>query len=160
MGAGGSLIEPDGPPGMGPFHLRDGDKGVLGNNTTRWVIPVGAAWQSPKPSEPIEQQSMRASILRGQHIFHFRTFSDLAIPCTSTRSAWAIPLKRTCSTCHGMHMTGMDHGERLDGHRHDEPALGKEAPRNPWQTEDELMPLFKITCSRSTLPHPYLGRVI
>ena len=36
----------------------------------------------------------------------------------------------------------------------------KEAPRNPWQTEDELMPLFKITCSRSVQPHPYYGRVI
>jgi len=159
MGAGGSLIEPDGPPGMGPFNLRDGAKGVLGNNTTRWVIPVGDAWTSAKVGETAQQRAMRDSILRGQKIFHFRTFWIRDSMHLNTVGL-GNPTKRTCSTCHGMHMTGMDTVNGWMDIGTTNLPWAKEAPRNPWQTEDELMPLFRITCSRSAQPHPYLGRVI
>ncbi|MBO9669505.1 MAG: hypothetical protein J7485_03205 [Sphingobium sp.] len=159
MGPGGSLIEPGGPPGMGPFNLRDGDKGVLGNNTTRWVIPVGDAWKSPKPSETPQERAMRESILRGQKVFHFRTFWIRDSMHLNTVGL-GNPTKRTCSTCHGMHMTGMDTVNGWMDIGTTNLPWAKEAPRNPWQTEDELMPLFKITCSRSAQPHPFLGRVI
>ncbi|WP_427963491.1 hypothetical protein [Altererythrobacter sp.] len=158
MGPGGSLIEPDGPPGLGPYNLRDGDAGVLGNNITRWVIPMGDAWQEPKPTETAEVRAMRESILRGQKIFHFRTFWIRDSMHLNTVGL-GNPTKRTCSTCHGMHMTGLDTVNGWMDIGTTNLPWAKEAPRNPWQTEDELMPLFKITCSRSAHPHPYLGRV-
>jgi hypothetical protein len=159
MGAGGSLIEKDGPPGLGPYHLRDGEKGVLGNNTTKWVIPMGDAWQTPQPGESAAVREMRESILRGQRIFHFRTFwirDSMHLNSVGLGN----PTKRTCSTCHGMHMTGMDTTNGWMDIGTTNLPWAKEAPRNPWQTEQELMPLFKITCSRAAHPHPYLGRVI
>lgn len=159
MGPGGSLIEPDGPPGMGPYNLRDGEKGVLGNNITRWVIPMGEAWRAPKAGETAAEQAMRSSILRGQQIFHFRTFWIRDSMHLNTVGL-GNPTKRTCATCHGMHMTGMDTTNGWMDIGTTNLPWAKEAPRNPWQTEDELMPLFKITCRRSPHPHPYLGRVI
>lgn len=159
MGAGGSLIEKDGPPGMGPQNLRDGARGVLGNNTTRWVIPMGDAWQTAKPGETAEVRAMRESILRGQKIFHFRTFwirDSMHLNSVGLGN----PTKRTCATCHGMHMTGADTVNGWMDIGTTNLPWAREAPRNPWQTEDELMPLFRITCRRSMHPHPYLGRVI
>jgi cytochrome c peroxidase len=70
------------------------------------------------------------------------------------------PVKRTCATCHGMHMTGMDTANGWMDIGTTNAPWAREAPRNPWQTEDELMPLFKITCHKNVAPHPYLGRVI
>jgi hypothetical protein len=37
----GSLVEPGGPPAFGPRSLAAGEAGVLGNNTTRYVFPMG-----------------------------------------------------------------------------------------------------------------------
>jgi hypothetical protein len=159
MGKGGSLIPANGPPGLGPYNLRDGAMGVLGNNTTRWVIPMGDAWQTPAPGETADERAMRESILRGHHIFHFRTFWIRDSMHLNTVGL-GNPTKRTCATCHGMHMTGLDTANGWMDIGTTNLPWAKEAPRNPWQTEDELMPLFKITCSRSVHPHPYLGRVI
>jgi hypothetical protein len=155
----GSLIEPDGPPGFGPRNLEKGDKGVLGNNTTKWVVPVGDAWQKQKPGESDAEFAMRQSIIRGQRIFHFRTFW-IKDSMYLNNVGLGNPVKRTCATCHGMHMTAMDTANGwMDIGTTNQP-WAKEAPRNPWQTEDELMPLFKITCHKDVAPHPYLGRVI
>lgn len=159
MGSGGSLVEEDGPPGLGPYNLLRGARGVLGNNTTRWVIPMGDAWQAAKPGETAETRTMRESILRGQKIFHFRTFWIRDSMHLNTVGL-GNPTKRTCATCHGMHMTGLDTVNGWMDIGTTNLPWAKEAPRNPWQTEDELMPLFKITCRRSAHPHPYLGRVI
>ena len=159
LGPGGSLIEADGPPGLGPYNLRDGDMGVLGNNTTRWVIPMGDAWQEPKPEETPEMRAMRESILRGQKVFHFRTFWIKDSMHLNTVGL-GNPTKRTCATCHGMHMTGMDAANGWMDIGTTNLPWAKETPLNPWETEDELMPLFKVTCSRAAPPHPYMGRVI
>ena len=43
----GSLVEPDGPPAFGPRNLAAGDAGVLGNNTTRYVFPLGGQVDAP-----------------------------------------------------------------------------------------------------------------
>jgi hypothetical protein len=155
----GSLVEPDGPPGFGPRNLARGEKGVLGNNTTRWVIPVGDAWQRQKAGESGDEFAMRQSILRGQQIFHFRTFW-IKDSMYLNNVGLGNPVKRTCSTCHGMHMTGMDTANGWMDLGTTNLPWAKEAPRNPWQTEDEAMPLFRITCHRGVGPHPYLGRVI
>ena len=155
----GSLVEPDGPTGFGARNLAKGEKGVLGNNTTKWVIPVGDAWQKQKPGEGDEEFAMRQSILRGQKIFHFRTFW-IRNSMYLNNVGLGNPVKRTCSTCHGMHMTGMDTANGWMDIGTTNLPWAKEAPRNPWQTLDELMPLFKITCHKDVAPHPYLGRVI
>lgn len=155
----GSLVEPDGPSSFGPRNLAKGEKGVLGNNTTRWVFPVGDAWQARKPGESDDEFAMRQSILRGQKIFHFRTFW-IRDSMYLNNVGLGNPVKRTCATCHGMHMTGMDTANGWMDIGTTNAPWAKEAPRNPWQTEDELMPLFKITCHKDIAPHPYLGRVI
>ena len=155
----GSLVEADGPPGFGPRNLAKGEKGVLGNNTTKWVIPVGDAWQKQKPGESDDEFAMRQSILRGQKIFHFRTFW-IKDSMYLNNVGLGNPVKRTCATCHGMHMTGMDTANGWMDIGTTNLPWAKEAPRNPWQTQDELMPLFKITCHKDVAPHPYLGRVI
>jgi len=155
----GSLVEPDGPTGFGPRNLAKGEKGVLGNNTTKWVIPVGDAWQKQKPGESDAEFAMRQSILRGQKIFHFRTFW-IRNSMYLNNVGLGNPVKRTCATCHGMHMMGMDAANGWMDIGTTNAPWAKEAPRNPWQTENELMPLFKITCHKDVAPHPYLGRVI
>ncbi len=159
LNGAGSLTEPDGPPGMGPYNLSKGEKGVLGNNITKWVIPVGDAWQAKKPGESEAEFDKRQSILRGQKIFHFRTFW-IKDSMYLNNVGLGNPVKRTCATCHGMHMTGMDTANGWMDLGTTNLPWAKEAPRNPWQTEDELMPLFKITCHKDVQPHPYLGRVI
>ena len=155
----GSLVEPGGPPGFGPRNLAAGEKGVLGNNITRWVIPMGDAWQRQAAGEEDAQFALRQSIVRGQQIFHFRTFW-IRDSMHLNNVGLGNPVKRTCATCHGMHMTGMDTANGWMDIGTTNLPWAREAPRNPWQTEDELMPLFKITCRRDIAPHPYLGRVI
>jgi len=155
----GSLVEADGPSAFGPRNLAKGEKGVLGNNTTKWVFPVGDAWQKQKPGESDAEFAMRQSIIRGQKIFHFRTFW-IKDSMYLNNVGLGNPVKRTCATCHGMHMTGMDTANGWMDIGTTNAPWAKEAPRNPWQTEDELMPLFKITCHKNVAPHPYLGRVI
>ena len=69
------------------------------------------------------------------------------------------PIKRTCATCHGMHMTGMDtaNGWMDVGTTNNPWAL--EPPESPWATKRPALPLFKITCRADLPPHPFLGRV-
>jgi hypothetical protein len=155
----GSLVEPDGPPALGPRNLAKGDAGVLGNNTTRFVFPMGDAWTKPKPSEPAEQRATRASIRRGHDVFFFRTFW-IRDSMHLNNVGLGNPTKRTCGTCHGMHMTGMDTANGWMDIGTTNLPWAKETPRNPWNNNAKPeLPLFKITCKPGVLPHPYLGRV-
>jgi cytochrome c peroxidase len=70
------------------------------------------------------------------------------------------PVKRTCSTCHGMHMTGMDVANGWMDIGTTNLPWAREAPRNPWTSEKPELPLFKVTCRTDLPPHPFLGRVI
>jgi hypothetical protein len=151
----GSLVEKDGPPGFGPRNLAAGDSGVLGNNTTRWIFPMGDAWKTPQPKDTAE---MRASIRRGHDVFMFRTFWIRDSMHLNTVGL-GNPTKRTCATCHGMHMMGMDSAAGWMDIGTTNLPWAKEAPRNPWTTERPELPLFKITCKKGVPPHPYLGRV-
>ena len=154
----GSLVEPDGPPAFGPRNLAKGDAGVLGNNTTRYVFPMGDAWKTPKPGETAEQRAKREAIRRGHDVFFFRTFWIKDSMHLNTVGL-GNPTKRTCGTCHGMHMTGMDSANGWMDIGTTNLPWAKEVPLNPWNPNKPDLPLFKITCKPGVLPHPYLGRV-
>jgi hypothetical protein len=155
----GSLIEADGPPAFGPMNLAKGEEGVLGNNTTRYVFPMGDAWKVAKPGESAEQRAKREAIRRGHDVFFFRTFWIKDSMHLNTVGL-GNPTKRTCGTCHGMHMTGMDTANGWMDLGTTNLPWAKEVPENPWNTQKAEMPLFKVTCKAGVPPHPYLGRVI
>jgi len=158
----GELAAPDGPPGFGPENLAAAPAGVLGNNTTRFVFPLGTAWsEQPRGEGPAAdaQHAARESIARGHDVFMFRTFF-IRDSMHLNSVGLGNPVKRTCSTCHGMHMTGMDVANGWMDIGTTNLPWAREAPRNPWTTETPQLPLFKITCNADLPPHPFLGRVI
>ena len=148
----------DGPPGFGPRNLAAAPAGVLGNNTTRWVFPLGDAWQ-PSAGLSDAQREARAAIARGHDVFMFRTFF-IRDSMHLNSVGLGNPVKRTCSTCHGMHMTGMDVANGWMDIGTTNLPWAREAPLNPWTTEAPQLPLFKVTCNADVAPHPFLGRVI
>jgi hypothetical protein len=158
----GSLTEPDGPSGLGPEAMRRGEAGVLGNNTTRWVIPMENKWKALPRGESATQDARNAareSIQRGHDIFMFRTFwirDSMHLNSVGLGN----PTKRTCATCHGMHMTGMDTADGWMDIGTTNLPWAKEEPLNPWNAAKPEMPLFKVTCKDRVPPHPFLGRVI
>lgn len=158
----GALDEPGGPSGLGPMAMAAGSDGVLGNNTTRFVIPMQDKWaELPKGGDAAERarNAFRESVQRGHDVFFFRTFwirDSMHINTVGLGN----PIKRTCATCHGMHMTGMDtaNGWMDLGTTNHPWAL--EPPESPWAETLPELPLFKITCSDELPPHPFLGREI
>jgi cytochrome c peroxidase len=100
---------------------------------------------------------MRTSIRRGHDVFFFRTFWIKDSMHLNTVGL-GNPTKRTCGTCHGMHMTGMDTANGWMDIGTTNLPWAKETPRNPWTNERPELPLFKITCKAGVPPHPYLGR--
>ncbi|MEY2853815.1 MAG: hypothetical protein RL030_947 [Pseudomonadota bacterium] len=158
----GSLTEPGGPSGLGPQALEKGDAGVLGNNITRWVIPMEDKWRKlPRGGDLQEnlRNQARESIQRGHDVYMFRTFwirDSMHLNSVGLGN----PTKRTCATCHGMHLTGMDVANGWMDIGTTNLPWANEVPLNPWTTEKEQMPLFKVTCKDRVPPHPFLGRVI
>ena len=148
-----------GPPGFGARNLAAAPAGVLGNNTTRWVFPLGDAWRAAEGTGSDAQQAARAAIARGHDVFMFRTFF-IRDSMHLNSVGLGNPVKRTCSTCHGMHMTGMDVANGWMDIGTTNLPWAREAPLNPWTTEAPQLPLFKITCNADVAPHPFLGRVI
>ena len=155
----GSLIDADGPPAFGPANLAREEEGVLGNNTTRFVFPMGDAWKVAKPGESAEQRAMRDSIRRGHDVFFYRTFW-IRDSMHLNELGLGNPTKRTCATCHGMHMTGMDVADGWMDIGTTNLPWAKDPPISPWETEKPELPLFKISCKPGVPPHPFLGRVI
>jgi len=158
----GKLVEPDGPSGIGPEAMAKGRDGVLGNNTTQYVIPMENKWADlPAGKTPAEKarNEFLESVQRGHDVFFYRTFwiKD-AMHINSV--GLGNPIKRTCATCHGMHMTGMDtaNGWMDLGTTNHPYAL--EPAESPWAKDLPPLPLFKITCREDLPPHPFLGRVI
>jgi hypothetical protein len=159
---GGALHEPDGPSGLGPEAMASGSDGVLGNNTTRFVIPMEDAWADLPAGEDereAERNAFRESVQRGHDVFFFRTFWISDAMHINTVGL-GNPIKRTCSTCHGMHMTGMDtaNGWMDVGTTNHPWAL--EPAESPWADRLPELPLFRITCRDDLPPHPFLGREI
>ncbi|HVY81345.1 MAG TPA: hypothetical protein VG994_10225 [Steroidobacteraceae bacterium] len=158
----GSLVEPGGPPALGPRNLAAGEAGVLGNNTTRYVFPLGEQWKHlPRGADDAEnaRNAARESIARGHDVFMFRTFWIKDSMHLNTVGL-GNPAKRTCATCHGMHMTGMDTANGWMDIGTTNLPWAKEVPLNPWNEERPELPLFRITCKPGVKPHPFLGRVI
>jgi len=158
----GNLMEPNGPPGLGVRNVANESAGVLGNNTTQWVFPVGEVWKAlpaGAPPREAERNRMRESIARGHDVFMFRTFWIKDVQHLNTVGL-GNPTKRTCSTCHGMHMTGMDVANGWMDLGVTNLPWAREEPLNPWNERKPQMPLFKITCKATAPPHAYLGRVI
>ena len=158
--AAGSLVEADGPPAFGPRQLAAGDAGVLGNNTTRYVFPMGGKWtRLPRSDSENARNAARESIARGHDVFMFRTFWIRDSMHLNTVGL-GNPTKRTCATCHGMHMTGLDTANGWMDIGTTNLPWASEVPLNPWNEAKPQMPLFRVTCKPDVKPHPYLGRVI
>jgi hypothetical protein len=156
----GSLVEPDGPPALGPRNLAAGDAGVLGNNTTRYIFPLAGKWKpGPTGDAADPRQAGRESIARGHDVFMFRTFWIRDSMHLNTVGL-GNPTKRTCATCHGMHMTGMDTVNGWMDIGTTNLPWASEVPLNPWNEAKPQLPLFKVTCKPDVTPHPFLGRVI
>jgi hypothetical protein len=158
----GRLDEPDGPPALGPMAMASGRDGLLGNNTSNYVFPYADAWRDFPAAEDDDQaqrNAFRASAARGHDVFFFRTFwirDSMHINSVGLGN----PIKRTCSTCHGMHMTAMDAANGWMDLGTTNLPWAKEEPVSPWATEPQQMPLFKLTCRSDLPPHPFLGREI
>jgi hypothetical protein len=150
--------------GFGPENLAAAPAGVLGNNTARFVFPLDKAWLE-RSRDVLEgsaadgEDAARASIARGHDVFMFRTFF-IRDSMHLNSVGLGNPVKRTCSTCHGMHMTGMDVANGWMDIGTTNLPWAREAPRNPWTTESPQLPLFKVTCNADVAPHAFLGRVI
>jgi hypothetical protein len=162
LGAG-RLDERGGPPSLGPEAMLAGEDGVLGNNTTRYVFPFGDGWNEPSGAETdsptSSERAFRESVARGHDVFFFRTFwirDAMHINSVGLGN----PIKRTCSTCHGMHMTGMDAANGWMDLGTTNLPWAKEEPVSPWSDGPSAMPLFKVTCRNDLPPHPFLGREI
>jgi hypothetical protein len=157
----GDLMEAGGPPGLGVRNLAQGREGLLGNNITNFVIPMGDRWQQlPAGDDPesAQRNRMRASIQRGHDVFMFRTFWIKDATHLNTVGL-GNPTKRTCATCHGMHMMGMDIVNGWMDIGTTNLPWAREEPLNPWNERKPQLPLFKITCKPEVAPHPFLGRV-
>ena len=158
----GKLNEEGGPSGIGPQAMANGSDGVLGNNTTRYVFPMENKWADlpeGNSEEEAARNAFRESVQRGHDVFFYRTFWIKDATHINTVGL-GNPIKRTCATCHGMHMTGMDtaNGWMDLGTTNHPWAL--EPPESPWAQEKPAMPLFKVTCRADLPPHPFLGRTI
>lgn len=158
----GDLMEAAGPPGLGVRNVAAGRDGLLGNNITNFVIPLGGQWQKlPASTDPgIEARNRaRESIARGHDVFMFRTFWIRDAMHLNTVGL-GNPAKRTCATCHGMHMMGMDVANGWMDIGTTNLPHAREEPLNPWNPRKPQLPLFKVTCKAGVPPHPFLGRVI
>ncbi|MFN7928065.1 MAG: hypothetical protein U0Y68_08975 [Blastocatellia bacterium] len=156
---GSSLVEPGGPIGLGPRAMAEGKLHVLANNNRDPVFRLFDAWKKPdtmpKNLTP-EQREFRASVARGNDVFMFRQFwiRDAA---HINSIGLGNPIKRTCSTCHNTQMTGQDLAPGwVDVGTTNYPTWTEP----PVFSDKAELPVFKCTCSKDALPHPYLGRVI
>jgi hypothetical protein len=158
----GDLMEVQGPPGLGVRNVAAGRIGLLGNNITNYVIPLGESWkQLPKSGDAAvdTRNRQRESIQRGHDVFMFRTFWIRDAMHLNTVGL-GNPAKRTCATCHGMHMMGMDVANGWMDIGTTNLPWAREEPLNPWNARKAELPLFKVTCKPGVPPHPFLGRVI
>ena len=158
----GALDEAGGPSGLGPRAMASGSDGVLGNNTTRFVIPMEDKWADlPEGGDAAERErnAFRESVQRGHDVFFFRTFWISDAMHINTVGL-GNPIKRTCSTCHGMHMTGMDTANGWMDVGSTNHPFALEPAESPWAEELPELPLFRVTCRDDLPPHPFLGREI
>jgi cytochrome c peroxidase len=151
-----SLVEPGGPPGLGPVAMANGKTHVLGNKLYDQVFHSFDMWLAPgrTPADPIA--AARASIARGNDVFMKRQFWIRDVTHMNTIGL-GNPIKRTCVSCHNAQMSGQDLAPGwMDLGVNTYPTWTEP----PTWTADSALPVFKVTCSPNAPPHPYLGRVI
>ncbi len=137
---GGDLTEVGGPQHLGPWHLARG--GAVDGNS---VLSV-ERWAGGSNSG---RNDFRRSVERGSHIFATRTLDITATANLPHRDPNA--RQGTCATCHSEGMTGASTAQ---------PWMDIGTSSLPWAADDPALPLFKITCTATAEPHPFLGRVI
>ena len=146
----GSLTEAGGPKALGPRNMASTSPG-LGDNFYTPVFPYFEQWKAPKgKTAAAGQATFRASVARGRDIYMERAFW-IRDATHLTSIGLGNPIKRTCATCHNAIMTGMDVA----------PGWMDIGVANlPTADPRPDLPLFKVTCNKDAVPHPYLGRVI
>lgn len=147
---GGSLVEPGGPPALGPLALQKKRVGGLGDNLNNPVFGDFSMWKRPDGAKLTAAEAYRASVARGHDVFFLRPFwiRDAA---HMNNIGIGNPALRTCSTCHNQQLTGIDTGPGW---------MDIGSSNQPWADPAPDLPLFRITCDPKARPHPYLGRVI
>lgn len=156
---GGSLVESGGPIGLGTAAMANGKIHVLANNNRDPIFRLFESWKKMEamPKELTDaQREFRASVARGNDVFMFRQF--WIRDATHINSiGLGNPIKRSCSTCHNVQMTGQDLAPGwVDVGTTNYPTWTEPAV---FSDKAEL-PVFKCTCEKSAAPHPFLGRVI
>jgi hypothetical protein len=149
---------------LGPRAMAEGKIHVLANNNRDPVFRVFEAWKKPEtmakelPKGFTEdaQREFRASVARGNDVFMFRLF--WIRDATHINSiGLGNPIKRSCSTCHNVQMTGQDLAPGwVDVGTTNYPTWTEP----PVFSDKAELPVFKVTCNKDAQPHPYLGRVI
>ena len=153
---GGSLIETSGATTLGPRALAEAKTRAM---TGDLVFRLFDAWKNPAalPKELSDaQRAFRVSAARGNEVFLSRQFRIQNV-AHSNSIGLDNSGKQTCTSCHSAPMTG----QALSAGWVD---LG--TTNYPMWTEPSIfsnkteLPVFKCTCDKKALPHPYLGRVI
>jgi hypothetical protein len=153
------LAETGGPAGLGTRAMLEGRASQLANNSRDPVFRLFDAWRDGGPVRPgisDEARAFRASVARGNDVFMVRQFWIRDVTHINTVGL-GNPIRRSCSTCHNVQMTGMDLA----------PGWVDLGTTNyPTWTESTVfdasadLPVFKLTCEASAPPHPFLGRTI
>jgi hypothetical protein len=153
----GEFSGPSKPTGLGPEPLATlrWETSGLGDNQERPVFGHFTAWRADADAKLTPEQAHRASIARGHDVFFLRPFwiRD-AVHLNSI--GLGNPIKRTCSTCHNSILTGQDVAPGW---------MDIGTTNRPWASISKAnaraeLPLFKLTCKPSAVPHPYLGRTV
>ncbi|HVV44510.1 MAG TPA: hypothetical protein VHC72_04870 [Bryobacteraceae bacterium] len=140
---GGPLAVKGGPADLGVAALHEHSPAAYG--------PVFGSFNSWKG-----EGYYQSSVARGADIFMHRQFW-LRDAANMNSTGIGNPVKRTCATCHNSPMTGQGVSAGwVDAGTTTFPTWTEPAT---WADSSEL-PVFKITCSRGSDPHPYLGRTI
>ena len=142
---GGLLTEPGGPAALGPANLASGKAGSFGSGSRSAVLRSFEAWRTPKADRELDlPREFRASVARGSELFFTRRFPIRDVYPVNAR-AIGNPVIGTCNSCHNSEMTRwMDIG----------------TTNRPAAKDSAELPLFRVTCDSSALPHPFLGHVI
>jgi cytochrome c peroxidase len=112
-------------------------------------------WLTAGPSADVKATA-RASIARGNDIFMQRQFWIRDVTHMNSIGL-GNPIKRTCVSCHNAQMTGQDLAPGwMDLGTNTYPTWTEPLT---WSTSS-VLPVFKITCTPTAPPHPYLGRLI
>ena len=136
------------PPGFGPRNLAAAPAGVLGNNTTRYVFPLGDAWRERRGNgdgratrEGARRDRARPRRVHVPHVLHPRLDALEQRRPRQSRQAHVLDVPRHAHDRHGRR-------ERLDGHRHDESAVGARGAAEP--VDDARRRSCRCSRSRAT----------